>query len=130
MHREQHLAREDKSHRHDARRAILFFQQEVGTQVQIAVFRLVVTGRSFDVLDFVLARQRHAVDGLDPGTLVIRRVGQIHPDRVGMLQIGARVDRYLVEPAVLEYENIDHGCASLLETAQVYPQSPCLSQPV
>jgi hypothetical protein len=57
MHGEQDFARQDEGHRHDARRAVLFFQQEVGAQVQVAVFRFVVTGRRFDVLDFVLARQ-------------------------------------------------------------------------
>jgi hypothetical protein len=69
--------------------------------VQVAVFRLVVAGRGLDVLDFVLAGQDDVIGRLDPGALLVGRIGEVDPDGRHVLQIGARRDRNLIQSAIL-----------------------------
>ncbi|MNT07127.1 hypothetical protein D3C72_1418190 [compost metagenome] len=101
MHGKQNLAGKDESHGDDARRAVVLFAQEIRAQVQVAVFRFVIAGRRFNILDFVFARQGDVIDGLDPGPFIIGRVGQVDPHRFGIFEVCAAVDRHLVEPAIL-----------------------------
>jgi hypothetical protein len=101
MHGEQHFPGQDEGHRDHARWAVVLFQQEVGAQVQVAVFRFVVAGGSLNILDFVFARQDHAIDRLDPGAFVFSRVGQVNPHRLDLFQVFAGIDGDLVQPAVL-----------------------------
>src|SRR5471032_1342202 len=77
--------------------------------MQIAVFTLVIAGRRFDVLDLVFTRQRYAIDALDPGTLLLVRLGQVDPHRLHFFQIAVTLDVDLVQAAVLQYEYIDHA---------------------
>ena len=104
----QHALGQDEGYRDAARWALFLFYQEIGAQMQIAVFRIVITRRSLDVLDFVLARQDDLIDALDPVPLRIVGFSQIHPDRVDTIQIGARADIHLFEPAILQNESINH----------------------
>ena len=101
MDREQDFAGQDEGHRDHPRRAVFFFEQKVGAQVQVAVFGLVVARRGFDVLHFVLARQGDAVLGLDPGALFFVRIGQVDPDRRDVFQVFPGSDRCLVQAAIL-----------------------------
>ena len=95
-----------------ARRAIILFQQEIGAQMEVAVFRFVITCGCFDVLDFIFVRQSDAIDALDPRALIVIRIGQVDPDRRRVFKVGPAFDIDLVQAPVLQNEYIDHAALS------------------
>ena len=113
---EEDVARQHEGHAHVVR-GIFLVEQEVGTDMQVAVlaFEVACRGRVAEILEF---GQGHAVGFLDPGEFLVVRIDDIDPDGLVLQQFVAVVDLLLCEPAFLQDEQIDHPWGSSLRSAK------------